>query len=439
MHCQKCGAKIKEGSKFCPNCGTKIEGPDRKKKSKIMIVSLLALLLALGGGATIVGGKFFLTEEKNVSGEEEEKIEEEIEKNTEKQVASEEETETETESSFNDARPFSCQRAWVQEEEGGIWTCIDPSGQEIFSLEEEQQPSTDFENGVAVVEDEFIIDVDGNIVSSADDGKYTSIKNGYYDNGYTFVEVYKNTLEESYTKTGIIGPDGEWWMEPRELSTVDSLDHGIYRFWNKGGSTNLYEWYDLYENRYISESDCLELLLQRSYSEDDLIFISKSNDGYNHFSGDADWSYNIKEDLGFSSDVTGFYNRERQLVIDLSNYQDAVAESEFQNGYCAMSLQNDQGEWFVTVINTSGDIMFEPISFHDNRWSYEGFSEGLLCYGMAGNAYDFTFIDSKGITVLKDISPYDGCEFDEEGLLRVGSLLEVNEISYIDTNGKIAF
>lgn len=54
MHCQKCGAKIKEGSKFCPNCGTKIEGPDRKKKSKIMIVSLLAPLLALGGGATIV-------------------------------------------------------------------------------------------------------------------------------------------------------------------------------------------------------------------------------------------------------------------------------------------------------------------------------------------------------------------------------------------------
>ena len=58
---------------------------------------------------------------------------------------------------------------------------------------------------------------------------------------------------------------------------------------------------------------------------------------------------------------------------------------------------------------------------------------------MAGNAYDFTFIDTKGNTVLKDISPYDGCEFDEEGLLRVGSLLEVNEISYIDTNGKIAF
>ena len=322
---------------------------------------------------------------------------------------------------------------WMQKKESET-KAVDTS-----SWEEEQQPSTDFENGVAVVEDEFIIDVDGNIVSSADDGKYTSIKNGYYDNGYTFVEVYKNTLEESYTKTGIIGPDGEWWMEPRELSTVDSLDHGIYRFWNKGGSTNLYEWYDLYENRYISESDCLELLLQRSYSEDDLIFISKSNNGYNHFSGDADWSYNIKEDLGFSSDVTGFYNRERQLVIDLSNYQDAVAESEFQNGYCAMSLQNDQGEWFVTVINTSGDIMFEPISFHDNRWSYEGFSEGLLCYGMAGNAYDFTFIDTKGNTVLKDISPYDGCEFDEEGLLRVGSLLEVNEISYIDTNGKIAF
>ena len=120
MHCQKCGAKIKEGSKFCPKLRNENRRARQEKEIENNDCIFVGAAVSSGRRGNNCGGKFFLTEEKNVSGEEEEKIEEEIEKNTEKQVASEEETETETESSFNDARPFSCQRAWVQEEEGGI-------------------------------------------------------------------------------------------------------------------------------------------------------------------------------------------------------------------------------------------------------------------------------------------------------------------------------
>lgn len=60
---------------------------------------------------------------------------------------------------------------------------------------------------------------------------------------------------------------------------------------------------------------------------------------------------------------------------------------------------------------------------------------------MAGNRYDYTFIDIYGKTVLEDITPIDGCEFDEEGYLRVNGMYEmdVNKILYINTKGEIVF
>ena len=32
MICKKCGKKIKEGSKWCPNCGERIETEQKKEK-----------------------------------------------------------------------------------------------------------------------------------------------------------------------------------------------------------------------------------------------------------------------------------------------------------------------------------------------------------------------------------------------------------------------
>jgi hypothetical protein len=94
----------------------------------------------------------------------------------------------------------------------------------------------------------------------------------------------------------------------------------------------------------------------------------------------------------------------------------------------------------VAIIDEKGEYMFDPISFGDNHWIYNGFSKGLLCYRKGGDR-DFNYMDIHGQTKLEEILPADDCEFDEEGFLRVLGLEDKkpNTIAFINTDGEIAF
>ena len=51
MICKKCGKKIKEGSKWCPNCGERIETEQpKKKKSSCLLYFLFAAAIIIYSG-----------------------------------------------------------------------------------------------------------------------------------------------------------------------------------------------------------------------------------------------------------------------------------------------------------------------------------------------------------------------------------------------------
>lgn len=57
MRCEKCGAKLKEKSNFCPNCGTEVHYEKKRKRSYLVVVIVILLVGAIGGGVFVVSSQ----------------------------------------------------------------------------------------------------------------------------------------------------------------------------------------------------------------------------------------------------------------------------------------------------------------------------------------------------------------------------------------------
>jgi hypothetical protein len=131
-------------------------------------------------------------------------------------------------------------------------------------------------------------------------------------------------------------------------------------------------------------------------------------------------------DLGFSANKTGFYDRNKKLVIDLSSYGSAYPIGHFSGGYCTMQLGNPQGSRFTTIIDKSGNPMFEPLA---------GVSLGRFSQGRAtksGGASGFCYINASGEEVITGLE--EGSDFAENGLALVKRRGEPAHC-FIDVNG----
>jgi len=144
---------------------------------------------------------------------------------------------------------------------------------------------------------------------------------------------------------------------------------------------------------------------------------------------------NYSEGLFFYNDYNnhsrqGFYNINGNLVIDLSEYTidlNDVYNIRFTNGYCLLNLFNPQGDLFYTIIDTNGNLMFEP---RRREGTVSQKSNGLFALRQNGQHF---LINAFGETVL-DLGTIESISDFNEGIARVRTR---NGIYYILAPGSI--
>lgn len=240
-----------------------------------------------------------------------------------------------------------------------------------------------------------IIDTDGNVIWAMDtDGKMVaenffdgkevtkissffnvlpSERDTYY--GYFPVEFSVDDYEYTGTYIGILDSSGEWVVEPSVPSHSYAWmlqDYGIvtnaYIFDYAEGNVQYFSGDADEDSTAEEEQDTL-----RESKEREFFFLQHNN---LIFSGDTDIS------LDFERDITGFYDQNGNLVINLSSYN-IVNYPEFTGGYAILEIENEQGSNYLTVIDTSGEEMFSSVK--DN--GHGALSEGIFFMENDKNGY----------------------------------------------------
>lgn len=321
------------------------------------------------------------------------------------------------------AQDFHDDVAWVNVEfiDGSRWCCCDKNGEILFMLDGFEQPTTCFANGVAIVNHSKIINKTGEIIWSIEEngmkianelwgsGNVTKVEI-LFDNeedadeeyfGYTFVKFYIDSYELTAEMTGILDPEGNWYLEPVDYFVFNSYEEcGIYNY----SGTKLYN------------------ILTNEFAED-------------HFTGDYDkWydTYHAERHNGlifdgWSSDHNFFYNLDGKEVINLSRYTliSYADDPEFNEGYALLEIENEQGSHYYTIIDTNGKEMFPP---------QKGVEHGELRCG-------YYWVDNMGYLnvygkLAFDISLISGSAFNEDVAV---VQTESGNVHYMDVNGKILF
>lgn len=323
--------------------------------------------------------------------------------------------------------------AWVKpNDDDSNWQLIDTKGNVLFTLEDNEEPITNFKRGIAIVDYKKVIDKNGNVVSSVEDGEYDKINTDEESfEGYVFVEKTVSNIEGTNTKYGILDNDGSWYHK---------LDSKIGLLKYNAIGTMLYygsdTCYDLKNNEFIDEETYMKRGFDRSF-HDGLIYLTVDEDtGYVNLPVDGEDFEVIKNKKKIKK--TGYYDEKLNLVIDLSKYSYCNPISHFQNGYCPIIIRNPDSKDFYTVLNKKGEFVFEPIEQPGNCHT---FSSGLISFfgrESKSNTSYYNINDQKVID-LGDMYPWSADDF-YCGLLKVGAGPPTMQLVYYMTpDGEIAF
>ena len=239
-----------------------------------------------------------------------------------------------------EGKSFSDGVAWVkfviydEEEEDATlnYYCIDKKGKILFEINS-AEPTSDFLNGKATLNNNTVIDKKGKVISSADDGLYDEIISNTIGDG-VFVKQDIDEFDEKATKIGLLNvKNNEWIIEPtEEITGVDDIDLDNVNF--------------KYKEDYEKQGDNLHLLEgvnveNRWYNCETNTIISRS-----------EYDDIIDKQNGKDINTNDLEGAENYSEVQLSN---------FDNGYCFVLFKgfDDDSDWY-TVMNSEGEYMFEP-------------------------------------------------------------------------------
>lgn len=336
---------------------------------------------------------------------------------------------------ITDATSFRNGYAWAEFSEydtagyfvSSKWCCIDTQGNVAFELPAGIDESDDFEltgfaDGVALVNNEALVNTQGQAVWSVDGdgwvvaeelfGEGNTQDIGMMDGGYfmgvAFVWFSIDTFEETATYYGILGSDGNWIQEPtKDLKMPEYIGEGLYHLKtpDETGYYNDYAFFSPKAKKVTKDRD-------EAYSWSDE-YIEENYSG-----------------LVYDEKSGGFCNTAGDLVLDLSEY-DLRDDPEFHNGYCVLNIKNKQSSSYFTVIDPSGNRMFEP----KKEVIHEEFvSDGLLRVKDDDEIY---FLDMQGEVAVGPLD-YESAESYSGGLCLVSSQnLAINRTTYayLDQSG----
>lgn len=356
-----------------------------------------------------------------------------------------------TETYFDEANDFSDGVAWVHPADDA-WECIDGQGQTLFKLSDTQIPITDFAGGIAIVED-LAADVQpawavygktGDVLSPSADGTTSYQLDGSL-NGYVVVIRTIDTAEGYEDQTGLLDSSGSWFVEPTaalQMSTgyqgaeTDGWysRYGLIEVVPPDGDFRSYkgaDYFDTVTGKFVAAptpKKLTELISDRLF-QDGMVFV-----GYNAVSTNNEPPEVVDLTVAFNAPNIvdkAFYNSDRKLAIDLSEYSDVGPIGGFSEGYCSIMLGNSEHHLFATVIDKTGKQMFEPIPDGD----IGAFSQGRAL--LTEDDDTSCYIDSSGAKVIEGIS--SGGTFAENGLALVSFAADPSRYCFITVDGKVAF
>lgn len=363
----------------------------------------------------------------------------------------------ETQVKYIDGRDFSDGVAWARTSEG--WNCIDKTGKILSTLKNGDSPISDFGQGVALIKrqdgTQEMIDKTGKVISTPKSGDYDIIKEFNNDLGMIIVSKRIDTFEKTEDQTGIINNKGEWQtkLTPKIGNIfIKYIGDGIYMreemigykvltFYNVFTNAtvkidartygcaplNISDGYGIFKIEGIVSSINDKFETKEILKVPQSVRIGKYQDGlYYYFDGGNMYSGSSEDD------TAGFYDIEGKKVIDMLKYNidTKVEDIVFSNGYCLLSLKNEQRSVFYTIFDKTGKMMFEP---------RKGTPSGKLSCGLVKvpSENGFSYINTSGERVI---------EIPKENISRLSDFREdaacvktSKETYYIDKTGKRLF
>lgn len=283
--------------------------------------------------------------------------------------------------------------AWVQLHEDSFWrskygdlVCIDEDGKELFSTTDVNiREVSNFANGIALVDERYVIDKTGNIVHDLEEelgvtiemfpryeqdifGKSEKYSVERYFDG--FIIVHKTV--EDVMMTGILNSELEWVVEPT-AKFQDICPKGNFLYYN-----SVMGFYDALTNEFIDKDEYQFRHMSRCFPESGMIFLEhQGNHAFNYSLGEAEGTIYLD-----NLDKTGFYDRNLQLLLDLSDYSSVMPLSDFQGDKCLIQFEDARDKVYVGLINLEGEFLFvrtgyrahdsKKIKFNDCYYDWDG-------------------------------------------------------------------
>ncbi len=293
--------------------------------------------------------------------------------------------------------------SWAQFYGKALQICLNAKGEEVFRLSGQDVCRAGFKDGNALVEikDEgglCLMNTKGEIVVSPKKSGYTDglifFSATYpendmqaYNDGYFPVYNKKSTFSGTTYEYGVMGANGEWILElsdsyfTSQVPSSKDLTWGASEYYN--GFLH-FKWssdYDFWWN--LKDGSCTY-----SYRTD-----GWASDYWTHYET-ADLEYGYRG-------ASKFYDKAGDLKLDVSaQYPTMIQSGNFLEGVdCTIVRFSSGGNYFFSLMNRSGELLFEPFTLKKATLNVLGnYANGLA--GMDENAKVFYAIKEDGTLVV---------------------------------------
>lgn len=341
--------------------------------------------------------------------------------------------------------------AWVDTGETGMGHdyLVDRDGRVLIDYVEQSRAGnqvpdkvSSFCSGTALVQDgdafclinhqgESVVDIvneafeEGERVFGSDSVKRVEIAWPYEDNyrGYVLVTLYLDTFDYTGEAHGVIAGDGSWAIDFPAISSMcdgsDGSDPDPYVL-QAGNSAVLTR-----TGEVVDSPSTIGYFYQFEYNGEMLEHtelrkreVAKEHNGY-------PWDIG-----GVFDDGSAYENPEtgERLIVE-GRSKGIVSGEEFNGGYAIVTITNNGGSGYLTVIDTSGSWLFDPVK--DN--GHSGVSPEGFFY-VDGEDGEGSYRSVSG-DLLSTVRGYDGTAFSEG---RAWITIDGSR-RCVDENGEIVF
>ena len=255
--------------------------------------------------------------------------------------------------------------------ENGI-VCIDENGVELFNISNVNMDDvSNFYNGIALVDHRYIIDKSGTVIHDLKKelGVEIDIFEENYFDGYIIAKKEVNEV----VMTGILDSSLNWLIEPTsKLDDYEVEGNYLYYFYSLG-------YYDALNNQFIDEDEFKLRHIERSFPPSGIIFLKQKQDNIFTYSSEyKEGSIELS-----NSCKTGFYNKNFEMIINMSDYDSVKPLSDFNYNQCLIQFETKQNEHYTGIITLDGEFIFihsgyvieyntEKIEFVDCYYDWDG-------------------------------------------------------------------